>query len=67
MSRKANGVNYGKTVPQRDRRIRALAMLEAQLKIGTKTKKRTIDEKIPLTDKDVSRIKKEIANLKAKM
>lgn len=66
MSKKANGVNYGKTVPQQGRRRRALAMLEQQLKSGVKTEKKTFDKKVPLTEKDIKRIKKEIENLKAK-
>lgn len=65
MSKKANGVKRGKTVLQQSRRRRALAQLEAQLKSGVKTEKKSFDKKIPLTDKDISRIKKEIEILKS--
>lgn len=44
----------------------ALNRLEAQIKSGVKTKKGTRDEKIPLTDKDIKRIEKEIQILKSK-
>lgn len=46
------------------RRQGALQRLEAQLASGVKTKKGTRDEKIPLTDKDIKRINKEIERLK---
>ena len=39
--------------------------LETQLKLGTKTKKKSAD-KIPLIDKDVKRIEAEIQKLKFK-
>ncbi len=42
-------------------------MLEAQLKSGVKTQKKTSDVKIDLTDADKKRINKEISNLKAKV
>jgi len=45
----------------------ALKRLEAQLISGVKTKKGTRDEKIPLTPKDVVRIKGEIETLKKKL
>ena len=67
MSRKANGVNYGKTVTQQSRRRRALAMLEQQLKSGVKTEKKTFDKKVPLTEKDVKRLNKEINILKDRL
>jgi hypothetical protein len=35
-------------------------MLEKQLKSGVKTKKKTTDVKVPLTDSDIKRINKEI-------
>lgn len=57
----------GATVPQVSRKRRALDMLEQQLKDGTKTKKGTFDEKIPLTEKDIKRIKKEIKTLKERI
>lgn len=52
------------TVQKRSRQARALAMLEAQLKSGVKTEKKTRDVKIPLTESDIKRIKKEIEILK---
>ncbi|MCB1711820.1 MAG: hypothetical protein KDH96_04865 [Candidatus Riesia sp.] len=67
MSKKRNGVNYSKSSPQQNRRRRAIQLLEFQLKKGTKTKKKTFDEQIPLTEKDIKRIKKEIENLKNKL
>jgi hypothetical protein len=67
MSKKHNGVNYGRTVPQRSRRNRALESLENQLKAGTKTLKTTMHTKVPLTDKDIKRINKEIGILKDKL
>ena len=67
MSKKNNGVNFGKTVPQRSRRSRVISTLEAQLKLGTKTLKTTMYTKVPLIEKDVKRIKKEIEILKSKI
>ena len=57
----------GVTLPQMSRKKRVLEMREAQLKAGTKTKKGTLDEKIPLSEKDVKRIKKEIETLKKRI
>lgn len=57
----------GATVPQVSRKKRALEMLEEQLKSGVKTKKDTFDEKIPLTEKDIKRINKEIETLKKRI
>tara|TARA_R110000796_G_scaffold1673_2_gene6932 strand:+ start:8922 stop:9131 length:210 start_codon:yes stop_codon:yes gene_type:complete len=68
MSKKNNGVNYGRTAPQKSRRSRALDMLEKQLVKGTKPSKEedTKDQPIPLIDKDIKRINKEIGILKAR-
>lgn len=52
------------TVQKRSRQARALGMLEAQLKSGVKTEKKTKDVKIPLTESDIRRITKEIEILK---
>lgn len=49
----------------RSRRINVVKRLEQQLIDGVKTKKNTRDEKIPLTDKDISRINNEIKRLKS--
>jgi len=53
------------TVAKRSRQARALEVLEAQLKSGVKTEKKTRDVKISLTDSDIKRISKEIGLLKA--
>jgi hypothetical protein len=42
-------------------------MLEAQLKSGVKTEKKTKDVKIPLTESDRRRIEKEIEILKSRL
>lgn len=49
------------------RQAGALKRLQGQLESGVKTKKGTSDEKIPLTDKDIQRINKEISKLKTKV
>ena len=54
------------TVQKRSRQSRALDMLEAQLKSGVKTEKKTKDVKVPLTDSDKRRIEKEMEILKSK-
>lgn len=67
MSKKSNGV-AGRTVPQIDRRKKVIVMLEAQLKSGVKTAR--VDgffEKVSLTEKDTTRIKKEIEILKSRI
>jgi hypothetical protein len=48
------------TAAKRSRQSRALVMLEKQLKSGVKTQKKTTDVKVPLTESDIKRIKKEI-------
>lgn len=45
------------------RQEEALKRLNTQLASGVKTKKGTRDEKVPLTDKDIKRIGKEIEKL----
>jgi NAD(P)H-dependent FMN reductase len=55
------------TVQKRSRQSRALDMLEAQLKSGVKTEKKTKDVKVPLTDSDRRRIEKEMEVLKSKL
>ena len=42
-------------------------MLEQQLKSGVKTEKKTFDKKVPLTEKDVKRLNKEINILKDRL
>lgn len=48
------------TAAKRSRQSRVLVMLEKQLKSGVKTQKKTTDVKVPLTEADIKRIKKEI-------
>jgi NAD(P)H-dependent FMN reductase len=55
------------TVQKRSRQSRALDMLEAQLKSGVKTEKKTKDVKVPLTESDKRRIEKEMEVLKSKL
>jgi hypothetical protein len=55
------------TVAKRSRQSRALDMLEAQLKSGVKTEKKTKDVKVLLTDSDRRRIEKEMEVLKSKL
>jgi NAD(P)H-dependent FMN reductase len=55
------------TVQKRSRQSRALDMLEAQLKSGVKTEKKTKDVKVPLTESDRRRIEKEMETLKSKL
>jgi len=55
------------TAPQKSRNKRALEVLETQLSNSVKTEKGTRDVKIPLTESDVKRIKKEIEILKTRI
>ena len=54
----------GVTVPQMSRKARALQFLQAQLKKGTKNTK---EGEVPLTEKDIKRINKEITILKTRI
>jgi NAD(P)H-dependent FMN reductase len=54
------------TLAKKSRQERALEVLEKQLKQGSKTEKKSMDVKIPLTDSDKKRIEKEINILKGK-
>ena len=70
--RKANGVNYSKSVAAKSRRERVIVMLEKQLKSGVKTKKigdttPFVFSKIILTESDVKRINKELETLKSRV
>lgn len=65
MSKKNNGVNYGKLAPQQRRRRSALNMLTNQLDRGNKVNKDGLT--VDLTEKDVKRINKEIGSLKEKL
>jgi len=69
MSKKTNGVNYGKSPTHKMRRVNALKRLEDQLVRGTKFSR---DENgnhvvLELTDKDFVRIAKEIETLKSRI
>lgn len=68
MSKKTNGVKKAKmTIPVKNRRRRVILTLEQQLAAGFKTKKKSFDEKLPLTEKDVNRIQNEIKTLKSRI
>jgi hypothetical protein len=54
------------TKKQRERREKALERLTLQLKSGVKTAKKS-SEKVPLTDKDKTRIEKDIQVLTSKL
>jgi len=67
MSEETNGVKkWAKSPAHKQRRRNAIARLEKQLKEGKKTNK-TGKALIPLTDKDVIRINKELSILKARI
>jgi len=67
MSKKHNGVNFSRTPNHRSRRVLALDRLEAQLKSGTKTVKKSFNKLTPLSDSDIKRINGEINILKARV
>ena len=52
------------TTLKKSRQQNTLEFLQKQLKTGSKTKKGTMDTKIPLTDSNKKRIEKEIKILK---
>ena len=64
MSRKTNGVKFAKSPAHRKRRENALHRLEVQLTDGLKT---VNEEAVPLTDKDIKRIEKEIEILESRI
>jgi len=55
------------TAKRRERQRSALARLTAQLMSGVKTEIGSGYKKIPLTDKDIKRISKEIVILESKL
>lgn len=65
--KKANGVNFSLAQRATKRRVNALARLEASLEANEKTVKGTVNEKEPLSEADIKRMTKEIANLKSKI
>lgn len=64
MSKKANGVNWSKQIKVRHRRSNVIDRLNYQLKEGTKNTK---EGTVPLTEKDVKRINKELETLKSRI
>lgn len=68
MSKKISGMP-SKTVAKIDRRKRVIVILEKQLKLGTKRNytPREGYEVVPLTDKDILRINKELETLKSRI
>jgi hypothetical protein len=69
MSKKTNGVNWAKSPAHNHRRITVLKKLQKQLESNTKTSKDEHGKKvvIALTERDVSRIEKEIQTLKTRI
>jgi len=65
MSKKTNGV-ASKTPAQVSRRIAVIARLEKQLKANVKPV-REVDYLVPLTEKDITRINKELTTLKSRV
>ena len=61
---KKNGVKFSRQTQVVERRKRVITRLEAQLKSNTKNSKEGV---LPLTDKDVNRIKKEIEILSERL
>lgn len=64
--KKRNGVNWSMTIPAKSRRQRVLPRLQNQLKAGVKPSKENPGEMIPLTEKDIKRINKEVETLKSR-
>lgn len=61
---KKNGVKFSRQKQVVERRKRVITRLESQLKSNTKNSKEGV---LPLTDKDVTRIKKEIEILSERL
>lgn len=61
---KKNGVKFSRQKQVVERRKRVITRLETQLKSNTKNSKEGV---LPLTDKDVTRIKKEIEILSERL
>jgi hypothetical protein len=66
MSNKANGVNWSKKASAKQRRVNVIARLEKQLLEGKKINK-VGKALIPLLDKDIIRINKELSTLKQRV
>jgi len=62
--KKKNGVNYSEQLGVVNRRRNVILRLETQLKKGIKSNN---GEDLPLTDKDVNRINKELVTLKLRL
>lgn len=69
MGLKGNKINHAPSHkrPVNGRRISALRLLEAQLSSGVKPVKKSFTETEVLTEKDITRINREISILKAKI
>lgn len=68
MSSKHNGVNWNKSSKSKQRRKSVIERLKAQLKLGKKTI--TVEKKVeivPLSEKDVNRINKELEVLETRI
>ena len=55
------------TLAQKLRKENVIKKLESQLQSGDKTEKKSVNTKVPLTDSDIKRIKKEIEVLKSRI
>jgi hypothetical protein len=75
MSNKANGVNWDRRFPAKQKRKGVIERLEKQLKDGVKNTTIMVGKKyptkqsatIPLTDSDIKRINKELEVLKTRI
>jgi len=65
MSQKSNGVNHSLSSKKKDRRRRVINMLKEQLVKGTKVNKE--NKVVPLTEKNITRINKELEILKSRV
>jgi hypothetical protein len=55
------------TLAQKLRKENVIKKLESQLQSGDKTEKKSVNVKVPLTDSDIKRIKKELDVLKSRI
>ena len=64
MSEKSSGINYSRLATVRSRRSGVISRLETQLTVGSKNTK---EGKVVLSDKDKTRILKELSILKTRI
>ena len=64
--KKQNGVNHSLLIAAKSRRKSVIERLEAQLKVGLKTKGPTATT-VPLSDHDIKRINQELVTLKSRV